>query len=188
MLNSFFFPLVALVSLLCGIIAESGKLGFSLPCTLLSREFTHLWAAFLSICSRRISHDLAHHSTAFIFLQCYLPNSYLLASYVESNILIPSQQLFYLGGEKKIHQVLLCIVKNTEQPGLSISSFSTNPLSHESLEILSIGEAGEWRILQGVGMKTSTDWTLVRMMNVHPVCALASQSTVLEWAETCINF
>lgn len=131
-------------------------------------EFTHLWAAFLWICSRRISHNLAHHSTALILLQCSLPNSYLLASYVGSNILIPSQQLFYLGGEK-IHQLLFCIVKNTEQPGLSVPSFSPSPLSHESLEIVSVGacEAGERRILQGTGVSTSADGTRVRMMSVH---------------------
>lgn len=71
------------------------------PHTRLLPEFTHLWATFLSICSRRMFHDLACHSTAFIFLQCFLPNSYLFASYVGSHTLIPSQQLLYLGGGEK---------------------------------------------------------------------------------------
>lgn len=90
-------------------------------------------------------HDLARHSTAFIFLQCSLLNSYLFASYVGSHTLIPSQQLLYLSGGKKIHQLLFCIVKNTEQCGLSVLSISPSPFSCESLEIVSVGacEVGE---------------------------------------------
>lgn len=155
MLNRFFFFLGCLNHPTMRCYGREWETGFVPATHLLLLEFTNIWAAFLSLCSRRISHDLAHHSAAFVLLQCSLPSSYLLVLQVGSNILIPSQHSSVLWRTQN-NLICLCL------PSLPVPC-------QKSLEIISIGacEAGEWRILQGTGASTSTGWTAVRMMSVH---------------------
>lgn len=178
--------MIALVSLLWGVMAQSGKLGFSLPCAS-SRVHTPLGCFSLHLFKK----DFSWSCTSFycFCLSAVFSSQLILVCFICRKSYLNSITAIILSGwgGKKIHQLLFCIVKNTEPPGLSGLSFSPSPLSHESLEIVSIGacEAGEWRILQGTGVSTSTDWTPVRMMSVQ-----SSLCMVPEWAAsgTCMNF